>query len=457
MRDFLKNAIVAILTWEAKLVLRRHQPKIIAVTGSAGKTTTKDAIFAVLSQNGKFVRKSEKSYNSELGVPLTILGLESGWDSPWRWIINVMKGLWAVISGERYPEWLVLEVGADRPGDIRRIAKWIRPDIAVITSIPDIPVHVEFFTSPHALAREKKWLAEYLKHDGQLIINGDDAHTKRIHEEFKSVATTFGFGGQNSFVAEDAGIQYEEKRPAPLEKSGSEEPLPPRRRRGGSLTGPVGMHFYVSHSGARIPAALFGALGAPRIYAALAACAVGEVTGIALEEAGAALARWEPPPGRMRLLPGIRGSLIIDDTYNSSPAAALSALSTLKEIKGVKRRIAVLGDMLELGRFSRDAHTQIGVHARKCADLLVTVGFRAKIIGQAALDMGMPESNIRQYEQGESERAGKELEPELREGVVVLIKGSQSMRMEKTVLEIMAEPLRAEELLVRMDEDWRVR
>src|SRR3989338_10455299 len=118
MRDFLKNAIVAILTWEAKLVLRRHQPKIIAVTGSAGKTTTKDAVFVVLSQNGKFVRKSEKSYNSELGVPLTILGLESGWGSPVRWLANIIKGFLAIVSREAYPDWLVLEVGADRPGDI---------------------------------------------------------------------------------------------------------------------------------------------------------------------------------------------------------------------------------------------------------------------------------------------------------------------------------------------------
>ncbi|MEK7509651.1 MAG: UDP-N-acetylmuramoyl-tripeptide--D-alanyl-D-alanine ligase [Patescibacteria group bacterium] len=457
MRVFLRNLVVALLTAEAKLVLRRHAPKIIAVTGSAGKTTTKDAIFVVLSQNGRFVRKSEKSYNSEFGVPLTILGLESGWDSPWRWLMNIVSGLWAVISGEQYPEWLVLEVGADRPGDIRRIAKWLRPDVAVITSIPDIPVHVEYFISPQALAREKKWLAEYLKHDGQLIINGDDAHTKRIHEEFKTIATSFGFGGQNAFVAEDAGILYDEKRPAPLEKSGSDEPLSPRRRRGGSLMGPVGMHFYVSHSGARIPVALYGALGAPRIYAALAAFAVGEVTGVPLEEAAAALGEWEPPPGRMRLLEGIRGSIIIDDTYNSSPAAAHAALDTLKELKGVKKRIAVLGDMLELGRFSKDAHMQVGVHAKKCADLLVTVGFRAKTIGQAALDMGLHESKIRQYEQGESERAGKELEPELREGVVVLVKGSQGMRMEKTVYEIMAEPLRAPELLVRYDEDWRLR
>ncbi len=429
MYPFFKSVVVAILTTEAQFVLRRHKPKIIAVTGSAGKTSTKDAIFAVLSQNDRFVRKSEKSYNSELGVPLTILGLESGWGSPWRWFLNIVKGLWAVLSQEAYPQWLVLEVGADRPGDIRHLARWLRPDIAVITSIPDIPVHVEFFNSPMALAREKRYLAEHLKHDGQLILNGDDAHTKRIYQEFKSVSTTFGFEGQNAFVAEEAGIQYENKKP-------------------------TGMHFYVNHSGTKLSVSLFGALGKPRVYAALAALAVGEAVGVALESAVHALASWAPPPGRMRLIEGIRGSLIIDDTYNSSPAATLSALDTLKEIKGAKKRIAVLGDMLELGRFTSEAHKQVGQHARKCADMLVTVGFRARTIAVSALDLAMPGSDIREYEQNESERAGKELEPELHEGVVVLVKGSQSMRMERTVLEIMAEPERAEELLVRMDADW---
>lgn len=432
MNTFFKRIVVAILTAQAKLVLRRHNPKIIAVTGSAGKTTTKDAIYCVLSQNGKFVRKSEKSYNSELGVPLTILGLESGWGSPWRWISNIIKGFVVMASREAYPDWLILEVGADRPGDIRNIARWLKPDIAVITSIPDIPVHVEYFNSPHALAEEKKRLAEHLKHDGMLIVNGDDMHTQRIYEEFKPIATSFGFGGHNSFVASDAGIQYQDKRP-------------------------VGMHFYCEHSGSRIEVSVFGALGKPRVYSALAAMAVGEAAGIALEAAANALATWAPPPGRMRLIEGIRGSLIIDDTYNSSPAAAMSALDTLKELKGFKKKVAIFGDMLELGRFSSEAHKQVGEHARKSVDMLITVGFRAKTMGEAALDIGMPEAQIREYDQGESVRAGKEIETELDKNTVVLIKGSQSMRMERAVFELMQEPMRAEELLVRMDPDWKFR
>lgn len=431
MHSFLRKAVVAILTLEAKIVLKRYEPKIVAITGSAGKTTTKDAIFCVLS-DGRHVRKSEKSYNSELGVPLTILGLESGWGSAWRWFLNVLYGAWVVVGTDPYPKWLVLEVGADRPGDIRAIAKWLRPHIAVITSIPDIPVHVEYFHSPQSLANEKKRLAEYLRHDGILVINGDDVHTKAILKEHESQAVSFGFEGQNAFVARDMGIQYDDKKP-------------------------VGMRFYSEHSGSSHDVTLFGALGKPRVYSALAALAVAEAAGVPQEAAVEALRAWQPPPGRMRILPGIKDCIIIDDTYNSSPAAAHAALDMLKDIKGYKKKIAILGDMLELGRFSKEAHIEVGKHAAQAAHMLCTVGLRSRAMAEAALDNGLPESNVRQYEQGESARAGKELEPIVDKTALVLIKGSQSMRMEKAVEELMADPAHAESLLVRQDADWKAR
>src|SRR3989338_10485905 len=131
MYDFFKKSVVLILTLEARLVLARYKPKIVAVTGSMGKTTTKDAVYAALA-GSLHVRKSEKSFNSELGVPLTILGLENAWKNPLQWGINIMRGLWLIIRKLKYPEWLVVEVGADRPGGIRRLAKRLRPDIAGI-------------------------------------------------------------------------------------------------------------------------------------------------------------------------------------------------------------------------------------------------------------------------------------------------------------------------------------
>jgi UDP-N-acetylmuramyl pentapeptide synthase len=216
------------------------------------------------------------------------------------------------------------------------------------------------------------------------------------------------------------------------------------------------MKFQLNHEGNAIPVVIHGTLGLPRVYSVLAAIATAKIAGISLEDAANALAACEPPPGRMRVIPGVKGSVIIDDTYNSSPAAALAALDTLSDVQA-KRKIAVLGDMLELGKYSADAHRQIGVRAAQCADILWTVGIRSRITGESALDAGMKDKNIREYEFGESLRAGKELEALLKPGDVVLVKGSQSMRMERAVQILMADHQKAEELLVRQDPEWKNR
>ncbi len=430
MFEFLKQSVIFILTWEARIALARHKPRIIAVTGSVGKTTAKDAIFAALAEE-MHVRKSAKSFNSDIGVPLTILGCENAWNDPFKWAMNIIRGL-VVIFRREYPAWLVLEVGADRPGDIRRTARWLRPDIAVLTGVSEIPAHVEYFNSPEDVLREKRALAEYLKPGGKLILNGDDVRMRELHSTFRGVAVTYGMDTANDFYASHDEIIYEDAYP-------------------------VGVRFRVNHKGDSVPVSVFGALGRPRIYAGLAAIAVGDAIGIDAVSTARSLAAWEAPPGRVRILKGIRGSIIIDDTYNSSPAAALAALDILNDVKTAKRRIAVLGDMLELGKYSKEAHRQVGERAATCADMLITVGFRSRATVEAALDASMPESSIREYELNESDRAGVELARELQAGDIVLVKGSQGIRMERAVHAIMDEPLRAEELLVRMDPEWQTR
>jgi UDP-N-acetylmuramyl pentapeptide synthase len=409
-----------------------------------GKTTTKDAIYAAISQK-VHVRKSEKSFNGEIGVPLTILGCENGWRNPLKWISNMFGGLWLLVVKESYPTWLVLEVGADRPGDIRAVAKWLRPDIAVITGVPEIPVHVEFFDSPESVMREKRVLGEYVKTGGKLVINGDDSRMLTMCAEFQQMMVKYGFEAGNDIVASGEEILYEDGKPA----SARPEPASAWRR-------PVGMRFRIDCAGASHVALVRGALGTPRVYAALAALAVGDIVGVDTSDVIRGLEHWVPPSGRMRILEGFKGSTIIDDTYNSSPVAALSALDTLQAIQA-KRKIAILGDMLELGKYSAEAHRNVGTRAAACADQLITVGFRARAIGEAALDAGMPEGQIREYEQNETRRAAEELKNELQEDDVVLVKGSQSMRMERIVQELMAEPQHAAELLVRQDEEWKKR
>lgn len=427
MTSLLKKILVFILTLEARIVLMRHKPKIIAVTGSVGKTSTKDAIYAALSGD-LHVRKSEKSLNSEFGVPLTILGCETGWRNPFKWLTNIITGLHLIISSEPYPKWLILEVGADRPGDIARIAKWLRPDIAVITSVPEIPAHVEYFESADAVAREKKALAQYLKPDGKLILNGDEERTRSMRVEFRGVSLTYGIAGTNDFSASHVEIAKENDMP-------------------------IGMQFRIERAGSSVPTTVHGVIGRGRMYSALAACAVAEVVGLDLISVSQNLSDYTPTPGRMRILSGVKETAIIDDTYNSSPEAAYAAVDVLKDLKG-HRRIAVLGDMLELGRFSGDAHRALGERLVKATDLLVVIGIRAKAIADAAIEKGFPEKRVRRYAMGQSEMAGKDLIEVLKKGDVILVKGSQGMRMERTVKAIMAEPEYAESLLVRQDEEW---
>ncbi len=432
MKSFFKSIIVAILTFEAKLVLRKYHPKIIAITGSVGKTSTKDALYTVLATTFH-VRKSQKSFNSEIGVPLTILGAPNPWSSIFGWIRTFGKGLGVLLFWRPYPEWLVLEVGVDRPGDIRHLTRWLTPNIVVVTSIPDVPVHVEYFDSPDELAEEKATLVDALADDGLLILNADDRRTCALSDRFRGQSVTYGFGRDAHVRA----IQYK-----PFYKKG--------------LPGiPEGVAVRVSIAGKTIPVEIHGGVGRTHVYPMLAATAFGAYCEIPLLTIAESFEHHETPPGRMRILAGIKNTAIIDDTYNSSPIAVEEALITLKELVPRGRRIAVFGDMLELGRFAVEAHKKLGTFAQSHTDMLVTVGLRARLIAEGALAAGMDEKNILQFD--EAREAGKYLQNEVAPGDMILVKGSQSMRMERVVEEIMAYPERKTELLVRQDDEWLAR
>ena len=430
MKATLKKVVLWIITWEARLVLRKYKPYIVAVTGNVGKTSTKDAIYTLLEKRD-YVRKSEKSLNSEFGVPLTIIGRESGWNDPFKWLGIIGEGLMLILFKNHYPKTLVLEVGADHPGDIRTLTKWLKPDVAVVTGIPDVPVHVEYFDSPEELAREKEYLVEAVKPDGTIILNGDDARTRDIHSRYRT-ATLYGFDEGNEVTSSHEEVMYE---------SGA----------------PTGMRFRVNYKGSSVPFVLQEALGKTHILPILAACAVGAALNVDLASAGAALVAHQPPKGRMHVIPGEDGSTIIDDTYNSSPAAAASALETLRGMRTIGKKIAILGDMLELGKHSADAHRQLGEYAARAADMLVTVGVRAEGTAVAAVEAGFPSDRVMHFAADEAKKAGETVRSLVGQGDVVLVKGSQGMRMEHAVKALMAEPARAKELLVRQDPAWKVR
>jgi UDP-N-acetylmuramoyl-tripeptide--D-alanyl-D-alanine ligase len=416
MKSFFKSIIAAILGIEARAVLARYCPTIIAVTGSVGKTSTKDAIYSVLSYAGAHVRKSEKSFNSEIGVPLTILGAQNAWSNPLAWIQIFFHGLDLIFFKSKYPEILVLEVGADHPGDIRRIASWLKPHIAVVTKVSAVPVHVEFFASRDALLGEKSYLPKYARPGGTLVLSEDDDDVRKMGEGAKQKVVTFGVRHSAMVKWSNDTIKYDNGIP-------------------------VGMSLDLSIGGEKIPVFIKGVVGIQQIYPLVAAASVGVARGLAPQTIAAGLASHVAPRGRMNLVQGINGSVLIDDSYNSSPDALREALLTLGKIESTGKKIAILGDMMELGKYSIEEHKKAGELARQVAGTIVTVGQRMKAIGGAvSFNTSMEAAD---YVRGIVEK-----------GDIILIKGSQSMRMERITKALLGEPERAPSLLVRQEPEW---
>lgn len=450
MKSLFKKIVVATLLWESRAVIRKNRPKIIAITGSVGKTSTKDAAYHILANAGVFVRKSEKSFNSEIGVPLTILGLQNAWANPVGWLRNVMHGLGQVYpvlgSGARapYPNCLVLEVGADHPGDIQGLAKWLQPDIAVITAVSKVPVHVEFFPSPEAVLKEKLALARGVRSGGTLVLPSDDPSILAVRADVPNApCVTFGVSAGRDPSADMSAVSPE---------------IVYEEIRGGKT--PAGMSFVLKYKAESARILIKGVVGIQHVYSITAASAAALSYGIDFGAVAASLSSYKPPLGRMNLLEGIVGSVLIDDTYNSSPDALKEALNILGGMDA-GQKIAVLGDMMELGKFSPAEHRTAGERVVAASvDMLVTVGIRARDIAEGAAAAGMPRGSIHSFD--DSVSAGEWLRNFLHKqsilqgnpGTVVLVKGSQSSRMERVSLVLLADQSRAPELLVRQDKEW---
>lgn len=412
-------------------ILKKYQPTIIAVTGSMGKTSTKEAIFTVLSQKFK-TRRSIKNYNNEIGVPLTIIGTESGGRSLIKWISVFVLAFKLILWQEKnYPQVLILEMGADRPGDIQYLTRFIKPQIAVVTAVG--PVHLEFFKTLENIVYEKSALLKNLTKDDWAILNADEEKVLKMKEATKAQVLTFGFSERAEVRMIDTTLSYNHllcnTKIAPFY--------------------PSGITFKLGYKGNVVPIHLSGVIGQSLVRSALAAIAIGIIYDINLLEIGESLRRFNPPPGRMRLLPGIKETLIIDDTYNSSPLAAISALKTAASINppagGLK--YVVLGDMLELGSYSEEGHESVGREVFESKiDVLITVGERAKDIARGAFQKGMKREQIFSFDK--TKEAAKFLQTRIKSGDLILIKGSRGMRMETITKEIMAEPERASQLLV---------
>ncbi|MEK7077377.1 MAG: UDP-N-acetylmuramoyl-tripeptide--D-alanyl-D-alanine ligase, partial [Patescibacteria group bacterium] len=304
-----------------------------------------------------------------------------------------------------YPEILILEYGVDRPGDMKHLLDIARPNIAVLTAIGEVPVHVEFFSSPEALAREKAKLIEYLPTAGFAVLNNDDGTVMDLKHRTRGHIMTFGFGKHAEVRILNFETRAEEGRPA-------------------------GIAFKLQYIGTFVPVRLDGVFGKAQAYAIAAGAALGLVFGMNLVKIAERLKHYHPAEGRMQLIPGIKSAYVLDDSYNASPLSMHAALDTLRELPG-KRKVAVLGNMRELGSYSMEAHEYLGGIAAKVIDSLVTVGPHGKLIAEGARKKGINRKNIQSFDS--AEEVLPSIQNLVKKGDVILVKGSRAMHLEKVV------------------------
>lgn len=353
----------------AERIRDSHPIPAIGITGNVGKTTTKDATAAALGARYRVLRTAA-SYNNEIGVPLTFLSLEPS------------------------HEVAVIELGFYVPGEIADLCRLVRPRVGIITRIPERPVHFSRTPSVEAIAAGKAELIESLPRDGVALLNADDPRVRALASRTAARVVLFG-------ESPDAALRATEVRPSGLE----------------------GLRFVASYEGTRVDVTV-PIPGRHIVVAALAALGAAASLGVPLDEAATALATMERPRHRMEIRQG-DAITVIDDSYNASPAAVIAALSVLRDATG--RKIAVIGDMLELGTLSADAHEEVGHEAARSADVLIGVGELARTAVSAARDAGLGET----YAVADGAEALVLLKRIGRRGDVILVKGSHSLALDK--------------------------
>lgn len=342
-------------------VLAKHKPTIIAVTGSAGKTTVKFLIYEVLKAKfGDKVALSPGSLSTKTGLPIALLGFKPNWPNLgpalWLWpfwLLSATIVTCYLLLVTRYPRIWVLEFAADLPGDFRFLLSYIKPKVAVVTNVGD--AHLEFFRTREQLAKEKGEVVAALPQDGLAVLNANDPRVRAMGK-----LTT-----ARKIWIKSKGFKFNE-----------------------AAAGVIGRHF-----------------------------------GVPAAKINRQIKTFEPPPGRFNVLKGKNGSTIIDSSYNANPTSMVLALKELNRLATRSprrgRRVAVLGDMFELGDVAEKAHREVGEIARQSADLVVTVGPLAKLMG------GMHFAD--------KQKATDFLLKQVRKGDTILVKASHGMHFEDIV------------------------
>jgi len=420
MKNLFKRNLIALLGWLAKKMIKKHQPEIIGITGSMGKTSCKEAVKLVLGSKYQ-VLAPERSYNTEIGLPLTVFAEKVPVKiySLLGWLLLILRCFSKLIFWQNYPKILILEMGADKPGDIGYLTNLAKPHISIVTSVA--PTHLLRFKTVEEVAQEKSVIIQCLNKDDFALLNIDDEQVRKMASKTQAKVIFYGFNPQADLVVLDLNQKFPQ------------------------------ITFRLKYQNEEACFKL-NLLADYLVYSLLPAIACGIIYGFSLPEIARILKDYRPPKGRMNLIEGVNQSLIIDDSYNSNPQAALAALEVLAKFEG--RKIAALGTMNELGEYEEEGHRLVGQKVAEVADLLITVGEPArKYLASEANKSGLPASSIFCFK--DSLSAGEFLRSRLEKGDVVLVKGSQNnVRMEWLVEKIMAHPEEAASFLVRQGPEW---
>jgi len=370
-----KDTLLALQNW-SKYYKNKFKTFNICITGSNGKTTTKEIIAHILSQKFSLL-KTSGNYNNEIGIPLTLLQLS------------------------RLYRILVVEMGMRGLGEIKRLTDFVPPDLAVITNIGE--AHIGLLGSKENIFKAKTELLQSLDRRGIAVLNSDDPYFPKMAEIVKDKKIiTFGIENKSDIMADNI-----------------------------TLVNDRGMRFTLKIKNTESAEIFFPLLGRYNIYNALAASATAFALEIDLDLMKRGLSNFKPLAMHMQLNSFYKDIKVLNDSYNASPLSVKKALETLVEVAKNCRKIAILGDMLELGEKTNFYHQEIGKKIAKLSfDLLITVGERGKIIAQSCEDEGMAKEQIFSFERNEKRSLAKKLLRLVKPGDFVLLKGSRDMQME---------------------------
>ena len=413
MKTVAKSFIAAILGWQVRRLRKKNNFQIVAVAGSIGKTSTKLAVANVLKA-GKRVQYQDGNYNDLVSVPLIFFGqVMPSLYNPLAWLTVFWRNETQLHKAYPY-DVVVVELGADGPGQMRKFSAYLKPDIGVLTSI--VPEHMVFFKDIDSVAQEELVIA---KLSTLTLVNKDlvpDTYRSQI------TGTTLAYATKQNADFQIINAVFNDDK----------------------------CDFELTRAGQKFLQASQELVSEPQLYSVTAAIAVAAELGLDAETIKKGLANIHPVSGRMQRLNGVNDSLIIDDTYNASPDATKAALDTLYRIKAA-HKIAVLGNMNELGEYSEASHKEIGAYCDpKQLELVLTIGPDAnKYLAPAAEAKGCKVTTF-----DSPYTAGDYLKPIIKEGTVILAKGSQNkVFAEETVKIILADPKGASKL-VRQNADW---